>query len=231
MKISTKVSTNAAREAGLPGRGINRYVLAGLLAWAALAAAGTFWYVRATPPKAEKESIASNQNSAVSWRENKSKPIVRPPILKAADAKMRPDEFVIGVEVNGRARAYCLSSFDHPMGHLVNDMIGDTAVSIAYCNLTRCVKVYTDASAKAPLDAEIAGLLDREMVIKLRGVPFFQGSGEPVAPAETRAEIPYDELTPTLANWQQWSHQHPESDVYVGNRSVVRKENMMRTFP
>jgi hypothetical protein len=144
---------------------------------------------------------------------------------------MRPDEMVIGVEIGGRARAYSLSAFDHPMGHLVNDMIGGVAVSVAYCNLSRCVQVYTDPRATAPLEAEVAGVLDREMVIKLGGVAYFQRSSAPVEPAQSPAAIPYSLLAPTVVKWNQWTRQHPETDVYEGNRSVVRKENMLRAMP
>jgi hypothetical protein len=203
--------------------------LAGLLASGAVA---IVFCMRASPfLTADEPPIATAQNPAVLWRKNVAKPIVRPSMLRATEAKMRPDELVIGIEVGGRARAYCLRSLDHPMGHLINDMVGETAVSIAYCNLSRCVQVYSDPNARAPLDAEIAGVLNREMIIKLRGVPYYHRTGEPVEPAESPAAIPYNLLTPTLAKWDQWSRQHPETEVYVGNLGVVRRENMLRAMP
>jgi hypothetical protein len=216
---------------GLARFGSSPYVLAGLLALNAVAAGAIVWYVRDSRCGVDEPRIAVDQNPVVSWGRNVAKPIVQPPILKAAEARMRPDDMVIGVEVGGRARAYFLAAFDHPMGHLVNDMIGGVAVSVAYCNLSRCVRVYTDPGATAPLDVEVAGVLDREMVIKLRGVPYFQRSGEPVEPGASPATIPYNLLTPTIVKWNQWTRQHPETDVYEGTRGVVQRENMLRAMP
>ena len=208
-----------------------RYVLAGVLALDVVAVVAIVWYVRDSRRAVDEQLIAAVENPPVSWRENVAKPIVSPTILKPAEAGLRPDELVIGVEVGGRARAYALSAFDHPMGHLVNDMIGGVAVSVAYCNLSRCVKVYTDPGATAPLDAEIAGVLNREMVIKLRGTPYFQSSGAPMRPAGGPAAIPYDLLTPTVMKWNQWTQRHPDTDVYEGKSGVVQKESMLRPMP
>jgi hypothetical protein len=216
---------------GLSKLGNARYVLVGVLALDVVAVAAIVWYVRESRRAVGEQPMVAAQNPVASWRENRTKPIVRPLVLKASEARMRPDDMVIGVEVGGRARAYCVAAFDHPTGHLVNDMIGGVAVSVAYCNLSRCVQVYTDPSARAPLDVEVAGVLDREMVVKLRGVPYFQRSGAPAEPAASPAAIPYKLLTPAVMKWNQWTRQHPGTDVYEGNRGAVRKENMLRAMP
>ena len=61
-------------------------------------------------------------------------------VFKAAEANLRPDDFVIGVAFGGKTRAYRLGALENPMGHLVNDMIDGVAISVAYCDLTRCVR-------------------------------------------------------------------------------------------
>jgi hypothetical protein len=175
-------------------------------------------YVRASRRAAYDQKIAFDQNPPVTWRENLAKPILRPPILQANEVEIRPDEIVIGVEVGGRARAYRLSSFDFPSGHLVNDVIGDVPVSVSYCNLTRCVRIYTDPRVSTPLDAEVAGLLNSEMVIKLAGNLYFQRSGMPVEPAKSPPAMPYKVLTPTLSTWKEWIGHHPQTDVFTGGR-------------
>jgi hypothetical protein len=205
-------------------------VLAAFLALDAFAIAAIVWYVRDSRRAVALQRIAALHNPPVSWRENVAKPIIRPQVLKATESRMRPDDMVIGVEVGGRARAYCLSAFDHPVGHLVNDMVGAVAVSVTYCNLSRCVQVYTDPGATAPLDAEVAGVLDREMVVKLRGVRYLQRSGAPVEPAKGPAAIPFKLIKPAVTKWKQWTRQHPETDVYEGNRGVVQRENMLRAM-
>jgi hypothetical protein len=205
-------------------------VLAGVLAFDSLAIASVYWYVRESRTAVEEQRLALEQRPRVSWRENAAEPIVRPAVLKAADAKLRPDDFVIGVEFGGKTRAYRLGAFENPMGHLVNDMIDGVAVSIAYCDLTRCVRVYTDPAIRAPLDLQVAGMLNREMVIKFGGSLYFQRSGKALDSTRGLSAIPYALVTPALVTWSDWARDHPETDVYVGDRGPLRKENMVRAI-
>jgi hypothetical protein len=123
---------------------------------------------------------------------------------------------VIGVVTQGNARAYRLAAFEGKSGHLVNDLIGAVPVSVAYCNLTNCVRVYTEAGRSAPLDIEVSGSLNDEMILKLAGSLFYHKSGAALLPGSRPSSIPYDLLTPTVTTWKDWLEQHPESDVYVG---------------
>src|SRR4051812_11606994 len=70
--------------------------------------------------------------------------IVRPPIVEAGASDLRPDEEVIGVEVDGRPRAYRLSAFRDPAHHVVNDLIDGVPLTVSYCDLNDCVRTYTD---------------------------------------------------------------------------------------
>ena len=69
------------------------------------------------------------EKAGLTWRKRLAEPIVRPPSLAATEAKLRPDEIVIGVDVGGHARAYRLASFESKSGHLVNDLLDGTPVS------------------------------------------------------------------------------------------------------
>jgi hypothetical protein len=172
--------------------------------------------------RANQKQITFKHSPNIWWRENVAKPTLRPPILKAAEAKIRPDEPVIGVEVGGKARAYRVAAFDDASGHLVNDLIGSVPVSVAYCNMTRTVRVYTDPNGSSVLDAEIPGLLNQQMVIKLKGYLYFHVSGEPVEPEKHPPPIPYNLLTPTLATWKDWNSRQPETDLFAGGRGNQR---------
>jgi hypothetical protein len=200
--------------------GAGRKVLAAMLAFQSVA----LFVVIAAERAAQRADLAQmpfNLKPDVLWRNNVAGPTVRPPILKASVAKMDPHEVVIGVEVGGNVRAYRLAAFDDASGHLVNDLLGGVPVSVAYCNLSRCVRVYTDPKASAPLDAEILGLLNDQTVIRLGGNLYFQLTGEPVEPDKSPPELPFSLLTPSVTSWQEWSRRHPESDVYVGGRRSV----------
>jgi len=208
---------DATDELGWLKRRTARYALAAVLALEAVVIGLVIAYA----------SDSGRQNHAhspvvpaplVSWKANEAKPVLRPPILKATEAKMRPDEPVIGVEAGGIARAYRLAAFDDASSHLVNDLIGGVPVSVAYSNLSDCVRVYIDPNGSVPLDAVVPGLYNGEMIVKLGGCLYFHESGEPVEPGKNPPPIPYSLLTPTRTTWEEWTQQHPTTDVYVGGR-------------
>lgn len=179
---------------------------------------------------------------ALSFREIIEPPIVRPTVRAASHAGLPPDEPVIGVIVGGKARAYQVRALEGRTKHLVNDVVAEVPVSVSYCNLTACTRVYAGPRGAAPLDLAVAGLLDDEMILKAGGTLFYQESGKPVSPevlrsthnpvavahardsspaaatsqAGTSHELPYITLAPELTTWQAWLEQHPDSDVYIG---------------
>jgi Protein of unknown function (DUF3179) len=154
----------------------------------------------------------------VIWKDNPARPTVRPPVVPAAAAKLEPREWIIGVEVQGKARAYRVLAFDDASGHLVNDLIEGVPVSVSFSNLSLCAKVYTGPIGSGLLDAEVTGLRNWQMVIRLARNVYFHDSGEPVEPARDPTPIPYAMLTPTITSWQAWARLHPDTDVFVGGR-------------
>jgi hypothetical protein len=200
--------------------------VAGLVAAAGLAVAavvtGLIYGSERAALRAKESQITFNMGPVRSFWKFESKGILRPPIFKAEESGMRPDEAVFGVEVGGKARAYRSGAFHDGPDHLVNDMVDGVPVSVAYCDITDCVQVYTDPRGSAPLDVAVAGLLDGEMVVKLGGVLYFHKSSTPVEPGAAPAAIPYDLLTPTRTTWKEWLRRHPGTDVYVG----VRKDGL-----
>jgi hypothetical protein len=186
----------------------------------ALPAAALVWILghERALQQADHARVTSKRTPDVWWKDEEAKPIVRPPTFSMNEAQMLPGEMVIGVEVGGKARAYRLDAFQTERGHLVNDLIAGVPVSVAYCNLTDCLRVYTDSKSSGPLDIEIAGVLEGEMVVKIGGSFYFQKSGMPVEPGKISTPVPYTLLTSTRTTWAEWTKRHPETDVYVGDR-------------
>ena len=198
-------------------RATARSVLAAVLALQAVAVVLVIACGRESPEPIAAPMVLG-QGPHVWKRSNPPPPIVRPPVLPAKQAHLGPDERVIGVESGGKARAYRLAACDDDTRHLINDLIGGVPVSVAYCNLTRCVRVYTDPRGSEPLDAEVPGLLNGQMVIRLGGSLYFHQTGMPAEPAKNPPSLPYDLLTPTITTWKEWVRHHPETEVYVGER-------------
>jgi hypothetical protein len=194
-----------------------RYLAAVVLVLQTVVIGVIFTWERASR-RADQEEVAASLKEGNRWSENLAKPIIRPRVVDAQKATLRSEEEVVGVEVGGKTRAYRLSEFEHPSGHLVNDLIGGVPVSVAYCNLSDCLRVYTDDKGSEPLGIEVAGRYDSKMVLRVGGILYFHESGAPVEPREGRSAIPYKPLTPTRTTWKDWVRQHPETEVYEGDR-------------
>ena len=152
--------------------------------------------------------------------------LIRPPISGVEGSGMRDDDEVIGIEVGGRARCYRLGALDNRTNHVVNDLIGGIPVSVTYCDITNCVRVYTDPNGTTPLGFGVGGLFTGdgpEMVVKLDGDFYLQKSGKRIKPGPGPAGIPYDLIEPTRTTWKEWVRRHPQTDVYAGDRAKDSK--------
>jgi hypothetical protein len=143
--------------------------------------------------------------------------IVRPPTVEAARSKLREDETVVGFVVAGRARAYRLEAFNNRSRHVVNDVVGETPVSVTFCDLDHCVRGYKGQAGGKPLDVSTAGLFQgHEMILEINGQRYFQNSGREFEPSASPSKLPLESIDPTLTTWGAWKRDHPETDVYEG---------------
>jgi hypothetical protein len=152
--------------------------------------------------------------------------LFQPPTSGVEGSGMRDDDEVIGVVGGGRARAYRLDALRPRTHHVVNDLVGGVPITVAYCDLTECVRGYTDPQGHAPLGFSVGGLYIDEgsqMVVKLDGVFYFHKSGKPIKPGPGSTAMPYELIEPTRTTWKEWVRRHPETDVYTGDRKEDRK--------
>jgi hypothetical protein len=200
---------------GLLRGGPVRKALAAILVVEAVVIILVVGYERASRRTAPTRLVVANHPH--SWgRPLRGETILRPPVLRATDAKLGPEELVIGVEVGGRARAYRVAALETHTRHLVNDLVGGVPVSVAYCNVTHCIRVYTDPRSSQPLDAEVYGLVNGQMVIRMGETLFFQDSGMAIEPDANPPAMPYQLLTPIVTTWKEWTRLHPDTEVYDG---------------
>jgi hypothetical protein len=199
-------------------RGIYGTIAAAVVV-AAVVVASVYGYERASL-RADRNrtriKVASKHEPA--WVANQSRGIVRPKTVAAEASGMRDDEEVIGVVVGGKARAYRLDALCGRTRHLVNDLVGGVPVAVTYCDLSECIRVYSEPQGASPMDIEVAGMTDGEMVMKLGGVLYFHKSGRPMKPGDGSSALPFELLSPTRTTWKEWVRGHPETDVYVGPR-------------
>jgi hypothetical protein len=141
-----------------------------------------------------------------------------PPTVPADEARLDDDELVVGIEAGGRFRAYHVRTMSDRTRHVVNDVVGGRAVTVAYCDLSDCVSAYGGDEAKAPLDVAVAGLADGGMLISVDGVAYFQEtveSADPPPPGRAAPEFPYALDPATRTTWGRWKSLHPDTDLYA----------------
>lgn len=145
----------------------------------------------------------------------------RPPATPAESARLAEDEEVIGVVVDGAARAYRLKALEYPPWHIVNDLVGGSPVTVAYCDLSGCVRVY-GGPGDAPLGVSQAGLVDREMVVTVAGVDYVHRTGRPLGRDGDTATFPYPNRPWTRTTWGAWKRAHPGTDVFINGPGPPR---------
>jgi hypothetical protein len=143
-------------------------------------------------------------------------PGVRLPPATAATADVADDAEVIGVSVAGHARAYLLKAMDrHPSLHAVNDLLGGHAISVTYCPLSGCARVFQAGPATTPLALEVGGFPETGMKLRVGGVEYDHKTGANLT-QPGGAPIPYAELPHVRTTWGAWRAAHPDTDLYTG---------------
>jgi hypothetical protein len=142
--------------------------------------------------------------------------IATPPIRSAADADIADSDEVIGVCIGKRARAYRIDALAYPR-HVINDLIDGRAVSVTYCDRAQCARVFTDKSAKAPLQLDIAGQRMDGLILQIGDIEYDQKTGRNLT-SPKGASLPYKDSVFVRTTWRKWREAHPDTDIYVGDR-------------
>lgn len=192
-----------------------------------LAALGVAGLVAAAAYAVEALALRSVRNDVTfdmrpeppgSWLRAEADGVRTPPAVAPELAGLDDAEEVVGVVVNGVARAYRLDELSIPRRHVVNDLVGGIPVSVAFCDQTGCVRTYTGPGT-APLRIGIGGLRDGGLVVKLDGVYYDHRSGRVVEGPPNAAALPFDRVPWTRTTWGRWRREHPATDVSLGSDS------------
>ncbi len=143
-----------------------------------------------------------------------------PPHLPAAQADyLQEGEPVFGVRVGDESRAYPLRILD--WHEIVNDTLGGTPISLAYCTLCGSGIVYDGRvpGLPEPLRFSTSGLLHRSnklMLDRRTHSLWSQLTGRPVVgelAGPGHEELELRMLPAVVTTWSAWRLQHPETTV------------------
>jgi hypothetical protein len=129
-------------------------------------------------------------------------------------ADVEDDAEVIGVSVEGRARAYLISAMSRQLTHVIDDVIEGVPVTATYCDRTSCARVFTGPKSDQPLEVGLGGWLEGEMLLQISGRFFRQDSRLFL---DNSGELPFDDLSFERTTWKEWKAAHPDTDIFTGS--------------
>jgi hypothetical protein len=135
-----------------------------------------------------------------------------PPTVAAPSAPWRDDEWVVGVEWPGGARAYPLAIL--VWHELVNDTVGGRPILVSYCPLCGTAIVFDRRVGGAPRRFGVSGLLYRSDLLMFDRETeslWSQISAEAVTGPSLAQRLVL--LRSKLRPWGEWRRAHPDTTV------------------
>jgi hypothetical protein len=127
----------------------------------------------------------------------------------AAHSTVKPEKLVIGVELNGEARAYPIQFLGYH--HQVQDHVGGEPVIVTYCTVCRTGRVYAPEVNGQPDVFRLVGMDHFNAMLEdvSTGSWWRQANGEAVAGPMEGTYLP--ELPSTQSTLKEWLVLHPGS--------------------
>ena len=147
----------------------------------------------------------------------------------AASARVSNMAPVVGVSVEGHYRAYPLLFFMRPDRHVLNDLLGDVPITVTYCDLDDCVRIFTAPTRGQALAIAVNGAdpsRPRKMLLQIEAARYWQDTGLPLDEETAVSDpFPYAEAPFVRTTWGQWREAHPDTEHYVGEGQVTTPAN------
>jgi hypothetical protein len=139
-------------------------------------------------------------------------PLVRFAVVAARDAgdTIADDEFVLGAEVGGEARAYPLNMLGHPGSEVVNDTLGGEPIAVTFCGLCETPLVFSRRVDDRTLTFHVSGIVVESNML-IRDVEtrsgWIQLLGEAIEGPLKGEEL--RRFPSVWTDWKTWRAAHP----------------------
>jgi hypothetical protein len=131
--------------------------------------------------------------------------IDRPEFKKVSEVDVSESSPVVGIELGDLTYAFVLQGMIDPEAHIANMIIGETPISVSYCDLVDAVRVFTCQQTKL-IPLHVGGLnIHKELVLLLDGKRYNQSSDA----------IPLSDYPFVRTSFGDWTRKHPSSRVYI----------------
>ena len=143
-------------------------------------------------------------------------PVTDPPITnaEAASSLISDQDFVIGVEVDGQARAYALNMMGRPETELINDTLCGRPIAATFCGTCQSPLVFSREVGAQALTFFLSGeLLNDNMVMEdvETGSKWAQLTGEAIAGPLQGQKL--EQLATIWTDWRTWRQSQPATTV------------------
>lgn len=139
----------------------------------------------------------------------------------AADSFLHADDWIIGLEINGQARAYPVKILN--LHEIVNDHFGEQGVLISYCPLCRTAMAFRSIVDGQELSFGVSGLLHNSDVLmydRQTESLWSQILGRAISGPNRGIEL---QSIPVIhTTWLDWVRQYPDSQVLSPNTGYAR---------
>jgi hypothetical protein len=148
--------------------------------------------------------------------------IQEPQFDKAANVTfLEANDKVIGVVIEGRARAYPITILN--WHEVVNDSLAGTPIAVTFCPLVQGAAVYSRETGGNTLTLGVSGkLYQSNLVIYDQGTQSLWSQLEGRALTGPMAGRKLTQLPSTVTTWEAWQRKHPATDVLSINTGYMR---------
>ena len=136
-------------------------------------------------------------------------------MVTADQNKVAPDRLVVGIELNGDARAYPLQFIGYH--HQVRDTVGGQPVLVSYCTVCRTGRIFTPAVNGKPESFRLVGMdhFNAMFEDESTGSWWRQANGEAITGTLKGTMLP--ELPTRQVTLKQWLALYPDSRIMQGD--------------
>ena len=148
--------------------------------------------------------------------------VLEPQFVKADHATfLEPNDKVIGVVFQGRARAYPIKILN--WHEVVDDSIAGTPLAVTFCPLVQGAAVYRREAAGKTVVLGVSGkLYQSNLVLYDAGTQSLWSQLEGQALAGPMAGQKLAAIPNTVMTWEAWRKKHPTTDVLSINTGYTR---------
>jgi len=147
--------------------------------------------------------------------------LVDPEFVSPGKARIKSDDAVLGLRLQGLAKAYPIAILNHH--EIVNDEFGDTPVAVTYCPLCGTGVAYSALAAGRTLRFGVSGLLYNSDVLLYDRET--ESLWSQLLNKAVAGPLKSERLTPlplVHTTWSEWLGSHPSTQVLSRNTGYWR---------